>query len=146
MNTGFTWLFALDSRYPNTIVPAQAFRKKQVMGSCVWYVLEMFARMEYYRLLVKDEMPHVKFHSVALEDIVEKAGSVNLLNELGFQTEPNSVKIPEKQNVRKQTFFNESNKVHLKEVIDELWSDPATLAKGFYNDGKRLGNPVGSLT
>lgn len=50
-NFGFTWLFALDPRYPNTIVKAEPFMQHGPAGTSLWYVHEVFARAEYYARL-----------------------------------------------------------------------------------------------
>jgi hypothetical protein len=141
-NYGFSWLFGLDPRYPNVIVPSKAFRQYGMFGSAVWYVQEIFSRMEYYRILIAETMPHVDFKYTALENIITKEGAASLLQYLGFSVTEDSVVIPEKQNETRQRFFGDKEYEVTKNVYERLWKSPEELGREFYKAGNRLGNPV----
>ncbi|MEM7699864.1 MAG: hypothetical protein AAF236_15825 [Verrucomicrobiota bacterium] len=138
INNGFTWLFSLDPAYRNVIVPSAPFREAGMFGSAVWYVAEMFARISYYRSLVESELPWIHWHETRLEEIIEPAGSIDLLNALGFETEPESLIIPEKQNETKQEFFGEKEAAFTRKLMDRLFGDPDALGRAFFESGRRL--------
>lgn len=136
-NSGFTWLFSLDPRYPNVIVPSEPYTKHSMVGAAIWYVTEMFARIAYYRSLVKAEMPRVRWHEVNLEDIITPQGATQLLQGLGFDI--NQVSIPPKQNETTTSFFTEKQRQEAHSIFQRLWRDPEMLGTSFYRSGQRLG-------
>jgi len=135
-NTGFTWLFSLDPRYPNVILSSEPFRAHGMIGSAIWYVAEMFARMAYYRLLVREEMPGVRWHDVTLESLVEPSGAAALLGGLGFPR--SEVAMPPKRNETRTEFFGEPDRRRARELFEQLWDDPAAAGESYYRRGTRL--------
>lgn len=137
-NTGFTWLFSLDPRYRNVIVPAAPFLPFGMFGSCVWYVAEMAARRSYYRELVGAEMPEVRWHDVDLSEIVRPEGGAALLTALGEGIE--EAVMPPRENATKQEFFGEREREVMDKIFADHWGDPEAAGRDFFRSGRRLGN------
>ena len=138
-NTGFTWMFTLDYRYPNTIINTDPFLKNKTIGIPLWYIYEIFTRAEYYRLLLKDR-PNVTFHDVNLEDLVTPVGATQLIESLGISVnEP--IKLPPKENRTKSWFFGESMKQQALMYCKQFQFYPVDLARQFFERGQRLGAP-----
>lgn len=136
-NLGFTWLFTLDYRYPNKIVNPAPLVPYHAPGYALWYIFEMFARAEYYKLLFKDNKK-VHLIDVELKDIIHDEGAKNFLD--NFIT-LDTVKLPGKKNESKNFFFDDKYKQQLKQLVDKFNFDPKALAKEFYDSGKRLATP-----
>lgn len=141
-NHGYTWLFALDPRYPNTIVQSKPFMEHGVAGNALWYVHEVFARAEYYARLTAD-MPNVHIHRIDLSELTTPEGAARLLTEIGQPTDAEKVKIPPKQNETKQTHFGEKMENYCKRLAAGAPLQSEEIAKRYYERGKRLGDGAG---
>ena len=139
INPGFTWLFSLDPRYPNVIINSDPFREFGMMGSALWYVWEVFARIEYYRRLVEGRA-NVTFHEVELETVVEPDGAVAFLDAV-LGEDPGAVEIPGKRNAMTRQFFGEKEKQSAMKLFERLHCDPVELGARFFESGCRLGTP-----
>ncbi|MDF1815200.1 MAG: hypothetical protein P1V20_23570 [Verrucomicrobiales bacterium] len=139
-NSGFTWLFSLDSRYRNVIIDSTPFRKEGMFGNALWYVWEVFARMEYYRLLTEN-VPNIIFHQVSLENLVTPQGAAKFITSF-LGEPPQQIQIPGKQNATKQEFFGDREKEAAKQLMKTLHCDPAALGAEFFHSGRRLGTPT----
>ena len=138
-NQGFTWLFTLDSNYKNVIVNSAPFRQFGAKGHALWYIYEVFARMEYYRLLVA-EHPNIHFHEWDLQDLIKPEGALRLLK--SFTGEKiTELKLPQKQNATAREYFGEAEKENCRKLIKKILCDPVALAKEYYGKGYRLGEP-----
>ncbi len=135
-NSGFTWLFSLDPRYRNRIVPSEPFLEHGMFGSAIWYVAEMRARSAYYRELVRKEIPGILYHEVELEDLVTREGALALLQGIGFGSEETN--LPGKKNETKQHCFGETEKEAARKIFNHRWGDPEGLGLEFYRSGRRL--------
>ncbi len=135
-NSGFTWLFSLDPRYSNVIIPSAPFLRFSMMGAAIWYVAEMFARIAYYRCLVAEEMPRVKWHEVSLETLIQPDGAAAFLDEMGFPA--GEVNLPEKQNASGANFFSDKQREEAGSIFSQLWRDPEMMGTSFYRSGQRL--------
>lgn len=135
-NSGFTWLFSLDPRYRNLIVPSAPFLEHGMFGSAIWYVAEMKARTAYYRELVREEMPEIHFHDVLLENLVTGEGASSLLRKLGYESE--TTRLPGKENATKQECFGESDKELARSIFERRWGDPEAIGVSYFESGKRL--------
>lgn len=140
LNSGFTWLFSLDAGYRNVIIDSSRFRDQGMFGDALWYVWEVFARMEYYRLLTED-MTNLTFHQVNLEELVTPAGAMDFVSSF-LGREPTELEIPGKQNATKQEFFGDRERKHCQELLKRFHCDPAALGRQYFESGKRLGTPV----
>lgn len=139
-NVGFTWLFTLDYRYPNTIVSSKALAKHGAIGMALWYIFEMFTRAEYYRLIFKDE-PRVVFHDCNLEDIVELSGATELMDDLGLLRKAPVLSMPGKKNSTKREFFGDDIKQHAHQLLQKYKFEPQALAMQYFESGHRLAYP-----
>lgn len=142
-NTGFTWLFSLDPRYPNVIVPFEPYREFGMFGAASWYVAEMFARISYYRELVAGEMPAVRWHELSLEEIVTPGGAAALLGGIGDPAcaSAGAPLLPPKRNETKAEFFGDDEKKVLERIFERCWGDPDAAGREYYGSGRRLGAP-----
>ena len=95
LNYGNMWLWYLDPRYPKNITALRG--GITASNLCVWYVVEMLARAEYYRLLLRG-VPNVTLHRATLEDIAQLRGAKELLDALGIVTPTSRIVIPAAQN------------------------------------------------
>ncbi|MBI5275652.1 MAG: hypothetical protein HY854_04260 [Burkholderiales bacterium] len=136
LNSGFTWLFTLDPRYPKVIVNSKQFVKYGMFGSALWYIIEMQCRAEYYRqLYIDDTLLH--FHSARLEDITTKNGATEFLSGLVKEKIP-ECKIPRKVNETKQEYFGDKERDLCRELVEKFKFDPVELAKLYIGNGGRL--------
>ncbi|MAM63832.1 hypothetical protein [Maritimibacter sp. UBA3975] len=140
-NFGFTWLFALDPRYPNTVVQSRPFMEHGVAGNSLWYVHEVFARAEYYALLTAD-MPNVHIHRVDLSEITRPEGAARLLTALGEPTQAEAVKMPPRQNATKQTMFDDKMKAYCQRLATNTPLQSEAVARKYFDAGRRLATGV----
>lgn len=138
-NFGYTWLFALDPRYPNVMVKAAPFMEHGMAGNALWYVHEVFARQEYYARLVAD-MPGVHVHRVDLSEITKPAGAAKLLTALGHATTTDTLKMPPKQNASKQTHFGADMENFCKRLVAGAPLKSEEIAHRYFDAGRRLAN------
>ena len=139
-NTGFTWLFTLDYRYPNVILSSQSLAKYGMLGQALWYIYEMFTRAEYYRQLLAHE-PRVHFHDCNLEEIVSLPGATSLLTALDVPHKAETLSLPGKMNETKQEFFDDKLKQQAHRLLTSTNFDPQILAQQFIESGQRLAHP-----
>lgn len=144
-NTGFTWMFTLDHRYPNVIVDPEPFRGQKTFGIPLWYIYEIFTRAEYYRLLLQDH-PRVTFHDVTLEMLITPAGAAKFLQRLGVDCDAPSVQMPPKENPTKHWFFGENVKSEALIYLKQFKFQPVDLARQYFESGRRLGAPSNQWT
>jgi hypothetical protein len=140
-NFGFTWLFALDPRYPNTVVQSRPFMEHGVAGTSLWYVHEVFARAEYYALLTAD-MPNVHIHRVDLSEITRPEGAARLLAALGEPVAPDAVKMPPRQNATKAEMVDAKMKAYCQRLATSTPLQSEAIARQYFDSGKRLGSGV----
>lgn len=134
-NFGHTWLYWIDPRSSNTIIKSKAFRKLGHAGLALWYVYEVFARAEYYKLLFAN-IPWLTFHDVALEEIVTPNGAKQLFDGLDFSGSID-LKLPGKTNVNPSfPFAGQEQKV--KSIVSQFNFDPVELAQKFIDNSMRL--------
>lgn len=138
-NFGFTWLFALDPRYPNTIVKAEPFMQHGPAGTSLWYVHEVFARAEYYARLTATN-PRIHIHRADLSEITRPEGAARLLSELGQPMTPDAVRMPPRQNATKAVMFDEKMENFCRRLAKGTPLRSAEIAEAYWNTGKRLGD------
>ncbi|MBV7380570.1 hypothetical protein [Maritimibacter dapengensis] len=138
-NFGYTWLFALDPRYPNVLVNSAPFMEHGVAGSAFWYVHEVFARAEYYAMLTAD-IPDVHIHRVDLSDVTSLEGATQLLTALGASVTVDSVKMPPRQNATRQTHFDAKMERFCQRLAAGTPLLSRSIAEKYFTDGKRLAN------
>ncbi len=135
-NLGFTWLFALDVRYPNVIVNSKPFMQHGMFGHALWYIIEMRCRAEYYRQLYADD-PKIHFHSIDLEDLVQQQGALSLLLRLTGQ-DMTKCNIPAKTNETKREYMGTREREMCLMLVNRFQFDPVTISKDFIKQGQRL--------
>ncbi len=140
-NTGFTWLFTLDPRYPRNIVDAEPLLRYGMFGSCLWYVMEMRARAAYYRRLLAQQ-PNLTFHKVNLEDIAAEPGAARLLDALGLEPVSPLPELPGRQNASQDELFNRFHRLEMRAMIADHPFDPDELAEAYLESGRRIGKPL----
>lgn len=138
-NFGFTWLFALDPRYPNVIVNSKPMQKHGPAGYAIWYVVEMEARMAYYRMLLEDR-PNVTFHQTSLEEIATQGGAKQLIEVISGDA-PDEVNIPPPANQQKRWSFGEDAREKIAKLLQANKWDAEKLAGSYFDAGARLATP-----
>ncbi len=76
------WLWYLDPDYPVNLVPSAELVAAGINGLCLWYILEIRARVAYYERLVAGK-PNIVFHRFSLEALQTAQGAARLLQALG---------------------------------------------------------------
>lgn len=139
-NSGFTWLFYLDPRYPNTILNSDPFRQYGASGNALWYIHEMRIRAEYYAMLTKDT-PNVHVHRIDLNELKTPEGASRLLSRLGFPRRPQDITVPPPANTTEKPFFGEDMRQSCENLVSRFQMDHAALAAQFIGEGRRLATP-----
>lgn len=139
-NNGFTWLFALDPGYPNTIIPSKEYVKHGMAGSALWYGDEMRARAAYYQRLT-EEIPGVSFFSSTTNDIVHSDGARELLGFVANQKMDEEIDVPGRRNETKSWNFPETEKSKIADTAKHFSEDPEILGQRFFESGRRLCSP-----
>lgn len=132
---GNMWLWYLDMEYPNNITSPKPFLVYGQVGRAIWYVIEMRARAEYYRLLLADQA-NVVFHEVEMEKVVRLEGATKLLADLGVF--PATIRMPGRINESLASVISEQEQQKIRELIGSIKFDAADLARTWYDNGNRL--------
>jgi hypothetical protein len=139
LNKGNMWLWYLDPAYPRKIVDSSGIGELGWDGVCLWYLCEITARAEYYRLLFGNEA-RIRFHNVRLEDLSERGAAADLLDRLDAPRRADDTVIPPPANVSAHRAQWDDREIQrLRHVIDTMSFDPAALARGYIESGNRLG-------
>ena len=135
-NSGFTWLFTLDHRYPKVIVKSASFAKHGMFGIALWYIIEMRCRAEYYKqVFAKDSMVH--FHDIQLENIIEKPGAISFLSELAG-TKYTDCLLPEKVNQTKNVCFGDKEREFCQNLVGRFKFNASEMTTKYIKAGGRL--------
>ena len=134
----FTWLFTLDPAYPRNICNPKLLLPHGLLGSSLWYAIEMQVRTEYYKILFAKHAT-VKLHDAELDEITTPGGASELFRKLGWEILPSEVTIPPKANVSKEVFFGEEDRALLHRLVKGANFDPKALAMEYIKQGRRIG-------
>jgi hypothetical protein len=137
LNKGNMWLWYLDPDYPNRIVDPAVFRKKGWPGICLWYVHEMLARAEYYRLLFA-ETPGIQFVDAAVEDLNSPDGTAVFFRRLGQRVPPSEITIPPPKNAGGVRKLSAAEINTVQRLVSAMVVDPKRLAGEYFGSGRRL--------
>lgn len=139
LNRGNMWMWYLDPNYPRHIISPGAFENKGVEGVCLWYLLEIAARAEYYRLLLADR-DWISFHDFETHQFGDRASIRGLLIQLGVDVpEERIVLSPAQNQSRFEIDIPDEHAEYVSELVSRNWVDPADAARGYFGAGKRLG-------
>lgn len=141
LNKGNMWLWYLDPDYPNLIVNPSSFPGRGWVENCVWYVCEMFAPAEYYRMLFADS-PNIKFVDVSIEDLNIKENAEALFENLGNISRHSETIVPPPQNVISLGKLAHGTIQDIENLVRAMDFDPKELASNFLESGRRLGIPL----
>jgi hypothetical protein len=93
-----SWLWYLDPDYPRNLVPSNALVAEGLNGRCLWYILEIRARIaQYMKQLAGNK--RIVFHCFSLEELRRAEGASRLLQALGVPVTANQVDLPGPENV-----------------------------------------------
>lgn len=137
-NSGYTWLFALDPQYPNTLVSSKELSKYGAVGNALWYIHEVHARMEYYALLMADQ-PGVHIHRIKLPSLTTKPGAAKLFNLLGQDISQDDIVLPEKQNATSKYLYGKEMEAQCNDLVKRAPMNSLKTAKAYFEAGRRLG-------
>jgi hypothetical protein len=133
------WLWYLDPEYPRNLVPSQALVAHSLNGLCLWYILEIRARVARYERLLSGE-PRLVFHRFNLEELRDAQGAARLLRALGVPADPQTMRMPAPENVgRFLVRIDTAEQAEIRRLIAVAESDPAALAGGI----PRTSAPIG---
>lgn len=135
LNKGNMWLWYLDTGYSNVIVSPEPFLGYGQIGCALWYVIEMRARAEYYRILLADRA-NIIFHEVAMEEVTRTDGAAKLLAALGAA--PAAIRMPGRVNANPASALSEQGQQQIRELAGRFTFDAAELARSWYDYGNRL--------
>lgn len=138
-NSGFTWLWTLDPRYPNKITAPGPLLDLGAAGAALWYVIEMRTRGEFYKLLL-DGVKNLRFIDASLSDIAQPAGAARMLAALGGRAKAATPVMPGRVNETRAPRLPPKARDQLRRMVERTQFDPVTLAGAFYESGKRLGD------
>lgn len=136
-NYGWTWLWWLDPRWVNKIVPSEQLMKYGAGGGCLWYVLEIRARAAYYRELTRD-MPDCSMLATDASKLSQKESADKFLADLCLETKERLF-IPERKNVTGKWRLSKEEIKYFERFISLVQADPEKLGQSFYSKGYRLG-------
>ncbi|MDH3584595.1 MAG: hypothetical protein OER86_10310 [Phycisphaerae bacterium] len=138
VNTSNMWPWYLDPNYPRRIVDSSPFRQFGPDGSALWYICEIYARAEYYRLLLAGD-PRVNVHDFELKSIATAEGAEHLLESLGEPRPAADLQMPPPQNANTNEIdFGPQQTAATNRLIEGLQFDPKAVARAFFDSGKRL--------
>lgn len=138
-NLGFTWLFALDPRYPNAIVSSTPFLEHGAAGIALWYVVEMWTRQEYYRRLLADH-PRIHIHDLDLNAATSPAGVKPLMDAVaGRGHAMEDIELPRRMNATRGRPWGPAEESRVRSLVRRFNFDPVALAETFVAQGRRLG-------
>lgn len=135
-NYGFTWLFALDPRWPNVIVDFAPFEAEGLGGMAAWYIHEMWTRAEYYRLLLAGR-PNIHIHEIGMTELVTPEGAGRLLAALGHGTD--SPVMPPQANGLEGSLYGPEARDHCRRILRDIAVDHKAAALAYFDSGRRLG-------
>ena len=128
------WQWFLVPDYPRRVVnPKTLLKAPGGLGAMAWYVFEIEARQEYYRLLFSDKF---RFIDCQLEDVITAPGARRLLTDFGWSGEP---ELPAKANENKQA-APPRLRAQVKQFLSHIRFDAADVARKFVETGRRLGD------
>jgi len=135
LNIGDIWLWFLDPQYPIKILDSTPFNYLSVHGSRLWYVYEMRARSEYYKLKFKSKK-NIHFHNINIGNLNTAKGAKDFLLSLGVKRKTSEIIIPPKLNVTKtkQAVIDKKTEEIIKKEMKKPF-DPTALAKEFIKLG-----------
>lgn len=137
LNTGSMWLWTLDPFYPLNIVSPFSFHQQlsQTDSNCLWYLCEIATRVEYYKLLLKNQ-PCVTIHDIQLQDLNSPLLVTKFFRQLGLHKTPNDVTIPPPQNKQPANpLITPITSARVRDIIDNLNFNPRALALNHFTSG-----------
>jgi len=130
-NITISWQWYLHYGYNRKIVDPAPLLKLSGLGAIIWYIFEIEARQEYYKILYGDRF---KFIDLTLERITQPDGAKLLLEAIGSTNEPMLGK-KRNQNVVQP---NHDLERKVEDIFRAISFDPKQLASDFVSKGNRL--------
>lgn len=122
------WLWYLDPDYPVNLVPSSDLVAAGIDGLCLWYILEIRARVAHYERLVAGRN-NVVFHRFNLEELQTAQGASRLLQALGVPREAGQVVIPAARNVGPALArIDSAEEARIRDLIASVEANPSALA------------------
>jgi hypothetical protein len=133
------WLWYLDPEYPRNLVPSRELVAHSLNGLCLWYILEVRARIARYEKLLRGE-PRIVFHRVDLEELRSAQGAAHLLQGLGIDATPAKVRIPAPENVgRFLVKIDSAEQAEIKRLVASTQANSPAVA----SETSPMGAPIG---
>ena len=136
---GNMWLWYLAPNYANLMMDPRPLIGYGQIGLAIWYVIEMRARAEYYRLLVAGQ-DHIVFHEFDMESMTGRPGAAALLAAVGTNIAPEQVELPGKVNANLAgRGLEEAEKAYIRQIAAHCTFDAAAVAREWHSKGRALG-------
>ena len=136
-NKGNMWLWYLDPEYPRKITDPTHLIPFGRMGGILWYVIEMRARAEYYRLLLADA-PWIHFIDADIDRLNDRQEVAHLLEQIGYSRAPDEIVMPPPQNTLRRDLLAPADAEALQRLVEHTNFDAKGLAQRFIDSGRRL--------
>ena len=136
---GHMWLWYLAPNYANLMMDPRPLIEFGQIGLAVWYVIEMRARAEYYRLLATDR-ESIRFHEFDMERMTQRDGAATLLTAIGVDIAPGQVQLPGKTNANTAgTNLEEAEQEYIRKLVADCTFDVTEVARTWHRQGRELG-------
>jgi hypothetical protein len=132
VNITIDWQWYLNYRYKRRIVEPTLFLEYGRIGKILWYIFEIEARQDYYKLLYARQF---KFIDATLEEMTQPDGARVLLETLGSLEAPI---LGEKANENRTEVAPDLRK-RVENAVERITVDPKEAAIAFIERGDRLG-------
>jgi len=127
------WQWYLSYNYKRKILNPKPFLNHGVVGITFWYIFEMEARQEYYKMIYGDRF---NFIEAKLEDITKPVGAGLLAKALKINKDIN---LPSRENTN--LLDPSPEMIKLATSFGSMCNiDPKSIAKTFIESGDRLGD------
>lgn len=135
-NFGWTWLWWLDPRWQNKIVPSQRLLQFGPAGCALWYVMEIRARAAYYQELIRS-LPGCRIIGTSAKALSEQKSAREFLCTL-LQKSVEQVRIPEPKNATGNWRITARERAEFENFVRRVRAEPEELGRSFYYAGHRL--------
>ena len=133
-NTEFVRHSYLDPDYKRNLFNSPEL-KKDMLGCCLWYVLEMRLRTELYKLRFS-HLSNTVFHDVDLEDIATNQGAAVFLKQLQIPLKRKLI-MPDKQDTAKQRTLDDESRLRLMKLVERFEFDATEAARKIYFNSQK---------
>ena len=119
------------------LIDPEPLREHGMIGACLWYVAEMQARTEYYRLLLQAQS-RIHVHTVSPDALKTEDGARMLLDHLGVADAAAELEIPPAKNATQAFHLGDDVRANTQTLVEGYQFNVREIAEEFFNSGRRL--------